>query len=151
MISSRDRLREVIDEFGGRGIALSDRGGPFTDLTKTFLRAFGSPNYFDHDATCGANAHHAALSLLGVGRSSIGFDYRRARHIVLYGRNIIESLKVKEAKEFMAALAGGARCTYIDPRASFTAAKATRYWQVRPNSDYALNLAIIHEVLRLEV
>ncbi|RLJ67688.1 molybdopterin-containing oxidoreductase family protein [Sulfurisoma sediminicola] len=145
-----DRLREVIDEFGGRGIALSDRGGPFTDLTRTFLRAFGSPNYFDHDATCGANAHHAALSLVGAGRSSIGFDYRRARHIVLYGRNIVESLKVKEAKEFMAALANGARCTYIDPRASFTAAKATRYWQVRPNSDYALNLAIIHEVLKQE-
>jgi len=146
-----DRLRQVIDEFGGRGVALSDRGGPFTDLTRTFLRALGSPNYFDHDATCGANAHHAALSLLGVGRSSLGFDYRRARHIVLYGRNIVESLKVKEAKEFMAALAGGARCTYIDPRASLTAAKATRYWQVRPNSDYALNLALIREVLAQEI
>ena len=42
------------------------------------------------------------------------------------------------------------RVTYIDPRASLTATKATRYWQVRPNSDYALNLAIIHEVLAQE-
>ena len=42
------------------------------------------------------------------------------------------------------------RVTYIDPRATFTACKATRYWQVRPNSDYALNLAIIHEVLKQE-
>ncbi len=42
------------------------------------------------------------------------------------------------------------KCTYIDPRASITACKATRYWQVRPNSDYALNLAIIHEVLKQE-
>ena len=42
------------------------------------------------------------------------------------------------------------RVTYIDPRASITACKATRYWQVRPNSDYALNLAIIHEVLKQE-
>ena len=40
------------------------------------------------------------------------------------------------------------RCTYIDPRATITASKATRYWQVRPNSDYALNLALIHEVLK---
>ncbi len=146
-----DKLREVIAAMGGQGVALSDRGGPFTDLTKTFLRALGSPNYFDHDATCGANAHHAALGLLGVGRGAVGFDYRHARHIVLYGRNIVESLQVKEVKDFMAALAGGARCTYIDPRASFTAAKATRYWQIRPNSDYALNLALIHEVLRREI
>ena len=69
---------------------------------------------------------------------------------MLYGRNIIESLMVKEAKAFMAAVANGMRVTYIDPRASITACKATRYWQVRPNSDYALNLAIIHEVLEQE-
>ncbi len=69
---------------------------------------------------------------------------------MLYGRNIVESLMVKEAKAFMAALANGMRVTYIDPRASITACKATRYWQVRPNSDYALNLAIIHEVLKQE-
>jgi thiosulfate reductase/polysulfide reductase chain A len=57
---------------------------------------------------------------------------------------------VKEAKAFMAAVANGMRVTYIDPRATVTACKATRYWQVRPNSDYALNLAIIHEVLKQE-
>jgi thiosulfate reductase/polysulfide reductase chain A len=43
------------------------------------------------------------------------------------------------------------RCTYIDPRASLTACKATRYWQIRPNSDYALNLALIHEALEQEL
>ena len=57
---------------------------------------------------------------------------------------------VKEAKAFMAAVSGGLNVTYIDPRAGLTATKATRYWQVRPNSDYALNLAIIHEILKRE-
>ena len=76
---------------------------------------------------------------------------RSAKHLVLYGRNIVESLQVKEAKAFMAAVANGMRCTYIDPRATITASKATRYWQVRPNSDYALNLALIHEVLKQQV
>jgi thiosulfate reductase/polysulfide reductase chain A len=32
-----------------------------------------------------------------------------------------------------------------------TACKAHRYWRVRPNSDYALNLALIHEVLKQEI
>ncbi len=145
------RLHETIDEFGGRGIALSDRGGPFTDLTKTFVRALGSPNYFNHDATCGGNVHNAARSLLGFPHSSLSFDLKNTKHLVLYGRNIVESLMVKEAKSFMAALANGMRCTYIDPRASITACKATRYWQIRPNSDYALNLALIHEVLKREI
>lgn len=146
-----DKLRETIEAFGPRGIALSDRGGLFTDLTKTFVQALGSPNYVDHDVSCGQNAHNAARSLYGVGRTAIGFDMKNCKHLVLYGRNLVESLMVKEAKDFMAALSRGMHCTYIDPRVTATACKATRYWQARPNSDYALNLAIIHEVLKTEV
>ena len=145
-----DKLRETIESFGARGIALSDRGGPFGDLTRTFLRALGSPNYFNHDASCGGNVHNAARSIYGFSHAGLMFDLKNTKHLVLYGRNVVESLMVKEAKAFMGALANGMRCTYIDPRASITACKATRFWQVRPNSDYALNLAIIHEVLRLE-
>ncbi len=144
------KLHETIATYGGRGIALSDRGGPFNDLTHTFVRALGSPNYFNHDAGCGGNVHNAARSLYGFSHEGIMFDLQHAKHLVLYGRNIIESLMVKEAKAFTAALARGMRCTYIDPRASLTACKSTDYWQVRPNSDYALNLAIIHEVLEQE-
>jgi len=145
-----DKLRETIEAFGARGIVLSDRGGPFNDLTRAFVQALGSPNYFNHDAACGGNVHNAARSIYGFSHERLMFDLKHTKHLVLYGRNIIESLMVKEAKAFMGALAGGMRCTYIDPRATFTACKATRYWQVRPNSDYALNLAIIHEVLEQE-
>ena len=116
-------------------------------MTRTFVHALGSPNYFNHDAACGCNVHNAAISLLGFSHEGFDYDYQHAKHLVLYGRNLIESIKVKEAKAFTAAVSGGLRVTYIDPRAGLTATKATRYWQVRPNSDYALNLAIIHEIL----
>ena len=33
-----DKLKETIEAFGGRGIVLSDRGGPFTDLTRPSCR-----------------------------------------------------------------------------------------------------------------
>jgi len=33
-----DKLKETIETFGPRGIMLSDRSGPFTDLTRTFVR-----------------------------------------------------------------------------------------------------------------
>ena len=143
-----DKLKDSVEAFGPRGIALSDRGGAFNDLARTFVKALGSPNYFNHDATCGGNVHNAARSIFGFSHAGLVPDFKNAKHLVLYGRNIVESLMVKEVKAFMAAMAGGMRCTYIDPRASATAAKATRFWQVRPNSDYALNLALIHEVLK---
>ncbi|MDA8231479.1 MAG: molybdopterin-dependent oxidoreductase [Magnetospirillum sp.] len=141
------KLAEAIGRHGSRTVALSDRGGHFADLTRRFLRALGSPNYFDHDSSCASNAHHAARSLFGLGRAGLSYDIKETRHIVLYGRNLVESLMVKEVKDFIGALGKGARCTYIDPRVSLTACKATRYWQIRPATDYALNLAIIHEVL----
>ena len=122
------KLKEVIAEYGGRGVVLSDRGGAFNDLTKSFLKAIGSPNYFDHDCTCGRNAHHAAKSLFGLGRTGWVYDIKNTPHIVLFGRNLLESLQVKEAKEFMEALNRGAKCTYIDIRATVTASKATRFW-----------------------
>lgn len=142
------KLKAIMAKHGGRAVALSDRGGPFNDLTRSFMKAIGSPNYFDHDCTCGRNAHHACKSLFGYGRMGMGYDIENTKHIVLYGRNMIESMKVKEVKALMGALEKGAKLTYIDPRASLTAGKATRYWMIRPGTDYALNLTIAHIIIR---
>lgn len=142
------KLKEIIAEYGGRGVVLSDRGGAFNDLTKSFLKAIGSPNYFNHDCTCARNVHHAAKSLFGFGRKGFTYDIQNTRHIVLFGRNLLESLQVKEAKEFMGAINRGAKCTYVDIRATVTASKATRFWQIRPNTEYALNLAFIQQILQ---
>jgi len=141
------RLNTIIAEHGGRAIMLSDRGGPFADLRQAFVKALGSPNYINHDCTCGRNVHHASKSVYGLGRKDFAYDYENARHIVLFGRNITESLKVKEVKSFLKGIKNGAKVTYIDPRASVTASKATRYWQIRPGTDYALLLGIAHSIV----
>lgn len=141
------RLNAIIGEHGGRAIMLSDRGGPFADLRQAFIKALGSPNYVNHDCTCGRNVHHASKSVYGLGRKDFAYDYENARHIVLFGRNITESLKVKEVKSFLKGIKNGAKVTYIDPRASVTASKATRYWQIRPGTDYALLLGIAHSII----
>ena len=95
------KLNTIIAEHGGRAIMLSDRGGPFNDLRKAFVKALGSPNYINHDCTCGRNVHHASMSVYGLGRKDFAYDYENARHIVLFGRNLTESLRVKEVKIFL--------------------------------------------------
>jgi len=143
-----EKLKRIIQEHGGKAVALSDRGGPFRDIHRSFLRAIGSPNYFNHDCTCARNVQHAAISLFGSGRKTFNYDYKQCKHLVLYGRNVFESLRVKQANQIVELLDRGGKITYIDVRATGTAVKANRFWMLRPGTDYALNLGIIHTVLR---
>jgi len=143
-----DKLKPIVDEYGGKAVALSDRGGPFRDIHRSFIRALGSPYYLNHDATCARNVQHAALSLFGSGRKTFNYNYKNCKHLVLYGRNVFESLKVSGANAVMEMLDAGGKITYIDIRASNTAMKAARFWQINPGTDYALNLALIHTIIR---
>jgi thiosulfate reductase/polysulfide reductase chain A len=143
-----EKLKAVAAKSGPRAIALADRGGLFTDLTKSFLKALGSPNYFDHDDSCASNVNLACKSLFGYGRGELVYDFANTKHIVLYGRNVFESLQVKEVNNVLDALQAGAKLTYIDVRATVTASKADRFLLIRPGTDYALNLGLIHVLLR---
>ena len=142
-----DRLKAVTDQYGAKAIMLTDRGGPFSDLRKAFMKAIGSPNYINHDCTCGRNANHAAKSVFGMGREGFNYDLKNAKHIILFGRNITEAYKVKEVKGFMQAIKNGAHVTYVDPRVTNTAGKATRYWRIKPGTDYALLLGITNYII----
>ncbi len=142
------RLREVMAKYGSRTVLFSDRSGPFGDLHKAFVRGLGSPNYCNHDVTCAGNVQHAAMSILGFGRKGVGYDLKNARHVVLQTRNIFEAINVKESNDLMAALDQGCKLTVIDIRATNTAAKANNFFLVRPGTDYAFNLAVIHQIFK---
>jgi thiosulfate reductase/polysulfide reductase chain A len=142
-----DRLMKIKTEHGARAIALSDRGGPFRDMHRAWLRGLGSPNYCNHDASCARNVQHACQSVTGMGRKGFVYDLKNARHVVLQLRNIFESINVQEVNNLMDALENGCKLTVIDIRANVCATKAQRYFQIRPGADYAFNLAVIHELL----
>ena len=143
-----DKLKAVIKKHGSQSVALTERTNLATHVSKTFMKAIGSPNHFTHDALCKGSVNTACRSLFGLTDAQIGIDYKNARHIVLYGRNLLEAIAVKEVNGLMAALAAGAKLTYIDPRVSITATKAHRYWMIRPGTDLALNYALIHVILK---
>jgi thiosulfate reductase/polysulfide reductase chain A len=142
-----DKLKAVIKEYGSRSVLWSDRGGPFRDLHQAFMKGIGSPNYCNHDATCARNVQHAAMSLFGFGRKGVLYDLKNARHVVLQTRNIFEAINVKEVNDLLDSLGNGGKLTVIDVRANVSAAKANRFLMIKPGTDYALNLAVIHELI----
>ncbi|MDJ0723248.1 MAG: molybdopterin-dependent oxidoreductase [Desulfobacterales bacterium] len=143
-----DKLKTVIDTHGGHSVVLGERANLATPVSKTFLRAIGSPNHFTHDALCKGSVNSACRSLFGYTDAQMGMDYKNTRHIVLYGRNMFEAVSVKEVNSLMQAIENGAKVTYIDPRVTVTATKAHRYWMIRPGTDLALNYALTHVILK---
>jgi len=143
-----EKLGKIIEENGGHSVAFGERTQLATHVSKTFMKAIGSPNHFTHDALCKGSVNTAARSLFGYTDGQIGIDYKNTRHMVLYGRNLFEAIEVKGVNAFCEAMEKGARLTYIDPRVTVTATKADRYWMIRPGTDLALNYALIHIILK---
>ncbi len=143
-----EKLKEVIKNHGPQSVILGERTQLATHVSKTFLRAIGSPNHFTHDAICKGSVNTAARSLFGYTDAQMSFDYKNTKHIVFYGRNFFEAVEVKAVNALMDALENGAKITYIDPRVTITATKAHDYFMIRPGTDLALNYALIHVILK---
>lgn len=146
-----EKLKAIIAQHGPHSVVFGERTNLNTHISKTFMKALGSPNHFTHDALCKGSVNTAFRSLTGYTDPQVGIDYANTKQIILYGRNIFESLEIKAINNLMKALDKGAQMTYIDPRFSITAAKATRYWMIRPGTDLALNYALIHVILKEEL
>lgn len=143
-----EKINKIKAEHGAKAIALADRGGLFIDLTKTFIKAIGSPNYLDHDDTCAKNVNMAIQSVFGYGRGDMGYDFANTKYIVLFGRNVFESIQVREVNNILDAMENGCKITYIDIRATVTASKAHRFLMIRPGTDYAMILALMHVIIK---
>lgn len=145
------KMLKIKDEYGPESVVLSSRGGPWQDYYKSFIHAFGSPNYTNHDNTCGRNTHHSSLSINGVGRKGFIYDIKNAKHLILFGRNMFSSLRIAENLQTLDMLDNGGKLTYVDVRQTITGLKSTRFLQVRPGSDYALALGMINEIISRKI
>jgi len=128
-------------------VLFSDRGGPFRDFYRAFLRGIGTANYNNHDSACARNVMNSALSVFGFGRKDVSYDFQNAKHVVLQQRNIFEAINVAETKNLLSAIDKGCKLTVVDIRASVTATKADNFMLIRPGTDYGFNLAMINVLI----
>ncbi len=111
---------------------------PFKTFIKPSSKDSGSPNYTNHDASCARNVDHACLSVTGLGRKEVVYDSKNARQVVLQFRNIFEAVDVQEVNNLLDAMENGCKLTVIDIRANISAAKAHRFFMIRPGTDYRI-------------
>ncbi|WP_243545346.1 molybdopterin-dependent oxidoreductase [Pseudodesulfovibrio tunisiensis] len=141
------KLTAIQEKYGKESVLFSDRGGPFRDFHRAFLRGIGTPNYNNHDSACARNVQNAALSVFGFGRKGVSYDLKNAKHVVVQQRNIFEAVNVAEVNNLMNAREKGCKLTVIDVRANVTATKADNFFMIRPGTDYGFNLAVINALI----
>ncbi len=147
------RLRELAREHGPESVVFSSVS-PSTsaivdaiDWIQRLQRAFGSPNFVVSMELCGWGRYLASLYTYGASVPGQYMpDLDRAGCILFWGYNPSVS-RLAHATATTAALRRGARLVVVDPRRAGLAAKADPWLRVRPGTDAALALAIIHVMI----
>lgn len=112
------------------------------------MHALGSPNYFTHGSTCYTARNAGWRVTVGELPSN---DLGNARYIVIVGRNPAGGIDLAQVKKIVEAKEKGAKVVVVDPRHSETAILADEWLPIKPGTDLALLLSMIHVMIKEEV
>jgi formate dehydrogenase (coenzyme F420) alpha subunit len=140
------RLAEVKAKHGARSLAIQT-GWPFVrhplvGFLHRFARAFGSPNVATVSSLCEASLRMGQALTVG---SKYSPDVRRAKTLAVWGAN--PSVTAPPFAHLVADKARTGNLVVIDPLRTGLAKEATLHLRVKPGTDGALALGLIHQVL----
>jgi len=143
------KLNPLIEEYGPESLA-TFMHGTGERYVHTLTLALGSPNIVvPAYSQCMGSREMAWALTFGTGVSGHEtYDMAYSKHMMIFGRNMAGAIQVREAEDFAEGLARGSRLTYIDPRQSESAVRATDWLQINPGTDGALALGFIHVIIR---
>ncbi|MGH6717943.1 MAG: molybdopterin-dependent oxidoreductase, partial [Alphaproteobacteria bacterium] len=117
-------------------------------LTGWWAAQFGTPNYAAHGGFCSVNMAAAGLYTIGGSFWEFGTpDWERTRYLMLFG--VAEDHDSNPIKIGLGKLkARGAKVVSVNPVRTGYSAIADEWIGLRPGSDGAFVLALIHELVR---
>ena len=139
-----DTLKEQKERFGAASLAiLSPARRDYSEYLYRFLMAHGSPNYA-HSGICAMQLFFGFCHTIGARPVP---DYRHADVILIWGRQPVYSgPPLGTAAALVEARQRGARIYAIKPSLEADGAFATDWIAVRPGTDAALALAMLHVI-----
>jgi anaerobic selenocysteine-containing dehydrogenase len=143
-----DRLRTIIARYGGEAILPFSYGGTMGVVHRycgwRFFHALGASQF--GGTICVATAYAGWQHTLGAVMGSDVEDLPQARHVILWGINAV-STHINLLPFVKKARANGAKVTVIDPYRNRTAQMADEYIPIRPATDTALVLGMMHVLI----
>ncbi|MGH7775377.1 MAG: molybdopterin-dependent oxidoreductase, partial [Candidatus Binatia bacterium] len=144
------RLLAIRDCYGAKAVALAKgtRSGTSVDDAEAwlsrFLNVFGTPNWVSTTHVCNWHRDTGFSYTFGVNLPIP--DLARSKSFLLWGHNP-SSTSLILAHDIVAARSQGMKVVVVDPRRVGIAGQADLLLQVRPGSDGALALAMIHALM----
>ncbi|MBI5829456.1 MAG: molybdopterin-dependent oxidoreductase, partial [Chloroflexi bacterium] len=139
------KMQEIKDKYGPEAMVFSSTHNLSQVQFENLLSGYGSPNYGTQRSLCFNSMVTAFLLTYGIEEPARNYD--NVKYILLVGRNLTEAISTSETTALMDAVARGAKLVYLDPRFTKTAAKATEWIPIRPGTDSAFLLAMIHVIV----
>jgi anaerobic selenocysteine-containing dehydrogenase len=154
---------QALDEIAAKLADIRDREGPEAVATLggthkspgdwsswRFASQFGTPNFVSQGRNCGVGEFLAETSVYGWDTVYQAPHPGTTKCVVIWGSNPAESSppsweRLKECQ------AQGAKLIVIDPRVTKTAQRADLHLPVRPRTDGALALGLIHVMIAEEI
>ncbi len=143
----KEKMVKILDEEKDNrsAIAFGAGAGAEEPLFGTFATGVGSSNTIDHFTTCFAPAFMANSLTYG----SWGWaDFKNSKYVLMLGANRAEAIVTPDTLDlFKNTHKRGTKIVYVDVRYPNTAAQADEFIPIKPGTDLALMLAMIHETI----
>lgn len=140
------KLGEIKEKYGPQSVVFTAKSSENHKQMKNFACSYGSPNIFSHWSCCPI-AYRIALPHTFGG--SMSRDFGNAKYIVNFGHNLFEGIDIKYTKKLAKMAAQeNTKLLVLDPRFSVVASKADEWIPVKPGTDLAFVMALIHVWIR---
>ena len=144
MIKILDEEKDNRSTFAfGAGASTGNMGDP---IFANFLNGVGSANFVDHFTTCFAPSFMANKMIFGSWGNG---DFQRTKYLLNLGANRSEGIVTPDTLDMFRRTHGRGleKVVYIDVRYTHTASHADEFIPIKPGTDGALMLAMIHETI----
>jgi len=145
-----DRLRRIIDEHGADSVLPYSFAGTmgvvnYSSMDRRFFNCLGASQLAR--TVCSAAGNAGFDVTVGANRGTDPEATSNARYIVAWGANVV-SANMHQMTYIRETQRNGATFVHIDVHRNRTTAFADRFVQIRPGTDAALALGMMHVIVR---
>jgi len=111
---------------------------------QALVQSYGSTNTVRHPTLCLSSVIQGWSSVYGVFPDA---DMHNAMFAIMFGANRAEAIVTPDSIDIQKNRPKGQQIVYLDPRFTATAAKADKWYPVKPGTDLAFVLAVINVII----